>query len=153
LVVAVGLTAAESGRAGARALLGQAAPWRARPGWYAAVLLGMAAVVLAALLLDLALGAPLPPAPPATTWRSLTLPAVVYLLLAFVEEVGWRGYAQPRLQARGGALRASLVVGLVWGLWHAPQWLIPATGQADKWPLPIFLAHTVAFSVLLAALY
>jgi membrane protease YdiL (CAAX protease family) len=153
LLVGLGLTAREAGRPGWRALLAQLAPGRVRPVWYAVVLLGMAAVVFAALLLGRALGAPWPSAPPAAVWGTLPLLAAVYVVLAMVEEVGWRGYAQPRLQARIGALRASLLIGLVWGLWHLPQWLIPATGQAEKWPFPVFLAHAVAFSVLLAGLY
>ena len=78
---------------------------------------------------------------------------MVYLIIALIEEVGWRGYALPRLQKRYGALIASLLLGLLWGSWHLPQWFIPATGQADKWPFAIFLLHTIAFSILLTWLY
>jgi membrane protease YdiL (CAAX protease family) len=78
---------------------------------------------------------------------------VVFLVIALIEEVGWRGYAQDRLQQPLGALSASLVVGVVWALWHLPQWWIPETGQAAKWPFAVFAAGTVAQSVGLVWLY
>ena len=141
----------EAGGAGVRTLMSQLAPKRLLGAgrWCMVALLGMALIVLLALLLDRALNGVWPPAPPSATWQTLPLLALVYLIIALIEEVGWRGYALPRLQMRYGALGASLLLGLLWGIWHLPQWLIPATGQADKWLFGIFLLHTVAFSILL----
>jgi membrane protease YdiL (CAAX protease family) len=58
------------------------------------------------------------------------LDAVRFLLIAFItqffygntlgEEVGWRGFALPRLQARSSPLTASLVLALFWFAWHLP---------------------------------
>jgi uncharacterized protein len=39
------------------------------------------------------------------------------------EEPGWRGYALPRMQRHRSSLRASLMLGLLWGAWHFPLWL------------------------------
>jgi membrane protease YdiL (CAAX protease family) len=43
----------------------------------------------------------------------------------FFEEPGWRGFALPRLQARFGPLRGTLLLGFLWALWHFPQYLVP----------------------------
>jgi membrane protease YdiL (CAAX protease family) len=72
---------------------------------------------------------------------------------ALGEEIGWRGYALPRLQARRSALSASLILAPIWGLWHLPLWL---TGDAVKTPVfyvPFFFFSVFAFSVILTWVY
>ena len=53
------------------------------------------------------------------------------IISGFSEELGWRGYALDPLQARWGALRASLVLGLVHSLWHLPLFFIPGITQGE----------------------
>ena len=49
-------------------------------------------------------------------------------------------------------LRAGLLLGLVWGAWHDPQWFIPQTGQAS-FPFPAFLVWVSALSIMFAWVY
>ena len=53
------------------------------------------------------------------TVQALLISPLINALFTFGEEFGWRGYLQPRLMPLGGR-RAILVVGIIWGLWHAP---------------------------------
>ena len=71
---------------------------------------------------------------------------------ALGEEIGWRGYALPRLQAGRSALGASLILGVLWGLWHLPLWL---TGAPGRTPIlyAAFVVSTIALSVILTWAY
>ena len=68
------------------------------------------------------------------------------------EEIGWRGFALPRLQKRFSPLVASLVLGFLWSLWHLALVLNPIEEMAA---LPIWanLPYTLALSILYTWLY
>lgn len=152
LLGGVGAAAYESGSAGVRQLLAQAGRWRLHPGWYAIVLLGPALIMLVAFFLWRALGGPQLAAPPLNAWISVPILVIVLLLPALFEEVGWRGFALPRLQSRYGALAASLILGVAWAVWHAPIWFIPDAGFSTL-PFAVFMAFTIALSILFTWLY
>jgi len=155
-LTALGVTAYESGGAGVRALLAQLLRWRVRPIWYAVALGGPILLTLAIAVIYRATGGVLPASVP------LPLPLPLLLLLFFVyvglfhggldEELGWRGYALPRLQTRYGALTASVILGVFWGCWHLPAWLLPGSTQAGL-SFPVFLVSVVATSVIFTWLY
>jgi membrane protease YdiL (CAAX protease family) len=70
------------------------------------------------------------------------------------EEIGWRGYALGRLQTRWNALISSLIIGLVWALWHLPLFLMVGTSQHELGiPFIGFLVGFVANSVFYTLLY
>ena len=77
---------------------------------------------------------------------------IALVIPAILEEVGWRGYALPRLQHSFGALRASLILGVIWAGLHLPLWLLPDFGFADQ-SIPLYVVQVMAFSVVLAWLY
>ena len=63
------------------------------------------------------------------------------------EEFGWRGFALPRLQARYNALVSSLIIGLLWGIWHIPLFFIEGTAQS-KWQLQAGLIAAILVYVV-----
>jgi membrane protease YdiL (CAAX protease family) len=60
-------------------------------------------------------------------WTILTVFLSAFIGSGMAEEFGWRGYVLPRLQSRWNALTSSLVLGVIWALWHAGQWFIPGS--------------------------
>jgi membrane protease YdiL (CAAX protease family) len=153
LVAALLVTARDDGRAGLRKLLSGMLIWRVRPGWYAFAFLSTAVIVLAAIGVHVALGGGRP-AFNDPSQLYLVIPVFLYVLVLSVagEETGWRGYALPRLQERWGPLRASLVIGFVWGCWHLPLFWMPGNFHTGI-PLGLFILQDVALSVVLTWLF
>ena len=116
MVAAVVVTAQEGGRARIRSLLRRIVRWRVAPVWYGVTLLGPLALTLVSMALHVALGGQ----PPSLRALIGALPMVlimcVYMMIfvALGEEVGWRGYALPALQARYSALLSSVILGMMW---------------------------------------
>lgn len=68
------------------------------------------------------------------------------------EEIGWRGFALDRLLRRHNDLVASLILGVVWALWHVPLWFMTGTSQPFM-PFGAFLIMIVSESVILTWVY
>jgi len=77
------------------------------------------------------------------------LPFFITDLISNGEEIGWRGYVLPRLQAKYNALTSTLILGVVWGLWHLPKFLSHWNTTSFAW----FMVHILAVAVLLSWLY
>src|SRR5918994_5006097 len=150
MVAAVILTAREGGRAELRSLLGRIVRWRVPPVWYGVAILGPLALTLAAIALHVALGGQMP-GPGALIGALPTVIFVSVYMLIFValgEEVGWRGYALPALQARHGALVSSSILGVLWALWHLPLFFNPDTLYGNL-PFVLFSAYLVPLTILI----
>jgi uncharacterized protein len=69
-----------------------------------------------------------------------------------LEEIGWRGFALPQLQASLDAFTASLAIGVIWMVWHAPLFVVPGAVQSDLPVLP-FVVQGIALAVVFTWLY
>ena len=107
--------------------------------WFAVAALALAGMGIA--------GIPLP-AISQFAWVSLPLVFVSMLISNVWEEIGWRGFALPRLQEKLSDLAAALIMGALWSVWHAPLLLNPASPMAS---LPWF--GEVIFSLSLTVIY
>jgi uncharacterized protein len=153
------VTAATDGRAGVRDLVRRTLRWRVGIGWY--LLAALAIPVGALLLAPIFLGqAPLQAF--GVTWSVLFtafLPQLVLALVTvqFVEELGWAGFVQHRLQARHGALKASLLVALAFAFLHLPTYLrAPISAESavrDLAVLAVVIPFAIVFRILIAYAY
>lgn len=116
------ITGATNGRAGIAALLRRLLIWRVGIQWYAAAILGTGLIFFTASQLYLAFGGTLRALPPASLLELVLLWLVSFVVHGLLngEELGWRGVALPQLLARYNALTASLILGVIWTLFHLP---------------------------------
>ena len=120
------LTGILDGRAGYRELFSHLFRWRVGLRWYAVALLA-APLMITTILFGLSLfSSDFQPAIFTSDGKSaLVLSSIVAgLVVGFFEELGWSGFAVPRLlKRRYGVLNTGLIVGFVWGAWHfLPFW-------------------------------
>ena len=141
---------------GIRALLARLLPKRAGLHWYVIALAGPAVLAFAAGKLKELLGASLSPLPaPLLQVIPMMVVGSVIHAIANGEEIGWRGYALPRLQERHSALHASLILGAIWWAFHIPIMFAPgsvAGSQSFDNALP-FLVEVMAISVVVTWIF
>lgn len=124
-------------------------PGAAQAAWYVPIVLLAPAILVASYLVMRWTGLPLP-AESRIPWLAAPLLAVVYLVPALGEELGWTAYATDPLLRRWGVLGAGVAIGAVWGLWHVvPYW---QGGHDARWIAGQVL-FTVGFRVILVWLY
>jgi len=141
------------GGAGIRAYFSRIFKWRVGFRWYLFVFLGFPVIFAAARLLMIALGREVPGYEFDVWWGWLAF-ALLNLVVdpGGVEELGWRGFALPMLQRRFGALTASVILGVVWGVWHLPSFFISGMNQT-AFSFPVFVVGTVALAILMTVVY
>jgi uncharacterized protein len=120
LFAAIIILAFESGRTGLRNLWQRSMHWRVGGRWYLIMLAIICVIYLPATIFGILKG-PIPTASQILMPLAWFVPIFLYTLVASgLEEPGWRGYALPKLQMRFNAKKASLILGVIWGIWHWP---------------------------------
>lgn len=157
-LAALSLTAFKNKVGGIRNLLKPGQPLR--PVWYLFSLLGPPLVICLALMIHVGLGGSWPEyadkmhlVTSLEQWPGIF---VVYLYIfifsALGEEIGWRRYAQPRLQAYFTPFSTSLILGLIWAVWHLPLFWI-ADAIQNQLPLSWFLLQILGSTFLYTWMY
>jgi len=68
------------------------------------------------------------------------------------EEIGWRGYLQPKLERVISYIPATIVVGVIWAIWHLPLWMIKGTVQSEI-SFSLYIIMTIILSFSFSTLY
>jgi membrane protease YdiL (CAAX protease family) len=143
--IVLGLVVKEKGAI--RKLLSGWGKWKVGFGWYLVALSPILVSFLAAGV-DILLGGARP-----RPVRLMFIPVAMSLIISLItgamgEELGWRGFLLPRIQERYNAINSSLIVGVIWALWHLPLWLLPGYGW-NAVPYWGFALTTISLSVIM----
>ncbi|MBT3322384.1 MAG: CPBP family intramembrane metalloprotease [Anaerolineae bacterium] len=158
MLAAITLVAREAGWQGVKSFLRQALDFRIKPIYLLLALALPLIIHSIAHYLAPVLGLSVAPTLfPTDISVSPIILAIPYFFLMIIigggqEEFGWRGYAQEPLQEKIGVIPASLVIGLVWGIWHLPLWFM-AGDLHSAYSFFAFVMMTMSISIVYAWLY
>jgi membrane protease YdiL (CAAX protease family) len=150
-LVAIGLTARSQGRAGVTQLLSGITRWDVDARWYLFAVSYMVVLKLTAAVIHRVVAGEWPPFGQGP-WILMAVALLTSTWVQAGEEIGWRGYALPRLTQSLGLGGASVVLGLIWAVWHLPLFFIPGSGSHGQ-PFLVYLLYVVSLSVVLAWVY
>lgn len=136
------------GMGGLASFLRRITLWRMSLSWWLFIVLGVPILFYLAAAFSGTIGDPFSYVP----WYTVLPVALFMLVLGPVEEFGWRGFALPLLQRRFAPLWSSLIIGIVWGLWHLPSFFIGGTPHSE-WVFAQFFVGAVALSVIMTAMF
>lgn len=144
------LTRIVDGNSGLRDLFSRMFLARVPASWYTTLLIPPVLVLAVLLLLERFVS-------PVFAPNRFFMGILFGIPAGFLEEIGWMGYAFPKMRSQSSWLAPSILLGLLWALWHLPviNYLGTATPHGVYW-LPFFLAFTlamIAMRVLIAWIY
>ncbi|WP_071516733.1 type II CAAX endopeptidase family protein [Geitlerinema sp. PCC 9228] len=89
---------------------------------------------------------------PFTSLSALLSAFFIAFITGPIEEFGWRGLALPLLQRRFAPIWAALILGVIWGVWHLPAFLLSGTQQSG-WSFTPFLVGSIALSLMVTPMF
>lgn len=158
-VAALIVTAVSQHSAGIKQLLSGLVRYRVNWRWYAFALFVPLLMFVVAVVLNYAVTGIYP------NWQDygrmemfpavgLLGTAVLHFLLVWLgEEVGWRSFALPRLQNKYSPLRATFILGILWGFWHLPIFLFTDSLMIGLGTAFFFVLITFPIAVVYTWLY
>lgn len=154
------VTFISGGRNGVINLTRRIAQWRTGISWYLVALLGPVVLFILAVAIygfnsdDWSALQQFGASDEFPQFGILTLWLFHIFTFGFGEEIGWRGFALPRLQQRRNAMIATLILSLFWALWHLPTFLYrPGYASMDLFSIIGWLFSIAMGAVLLTWLY
>ena len=124
------VTAITSGKAGVGQLLRRCVQWRVSIQWYLIAIYGFLLIFLVGYSVFYGVNLPLALLVKWPIMFTVFFPQAVFIILtgSFAEELGWRGFALPRLQQRYGPVLGTIILGTLHGLWHLPAFFTRLLG-------------------------
>jgi membrane protease YdiL (CAAX protease family) len=153
-VSALIMTSTTEGRAGIRRLLRRIVLWRVGLRWYLFAFIGVPLVMTLGMIIVPGALASLQFLGPGygLTYLVAFIPTLI-LGGPLGEEIGWRGFALPRMQPLHGPLVGSIILGLLWGVWHLPEFMVPtwaaSSGGSDLLAIVKFCIFAIASTIVL----
>jgi membrane protease YdiL (CAAX protease family) len=137
------------GAGGLRRYLARLLLWRCSRAWYAFLIIGIPLLFYSGS----AMKGNLSTEPfPFSSFQALGAAMLFMAIKGPIEEFGWRGLALPLLQRKLAPIWAGLILGVIWGLWHFPAFLLSGTPQS-AWSFTPFFVGSVAVSVIVTQLF
>ncbi len=145
-LASLAVTAIISGRAGVGLLLRRCVQWRVGIGWYLIAIFGFLPIYLVDISVFYGVNLYLALLAQWTLIFTVFFPKAVFSILTanFAEELGWRGFALPRLQQRYGPVWGTIILGTLHGLWHLPAFFTMNLGPFSLTNYAGFLIVAIA---------
>ncbi len=143
------LVARYGGLTGLRRYLGRVLLWRCSASWYSFLIIGIPLIFIGGSALK---GNLFTEPFPFASFQTLFVALFLAVIKGPIEEFGWRGLALPLLQRKFAPVCAGLILGIIWGLWHVPAFLLSGTQQSE-WSFTAFFTGCLAISVIATALF
>ena len=143
------------GKEGLKRLLSGFIRWRCNPMWYILAIIIPPMIILITIGISMIFNTQFQIQWTAGWAMVITIFSLEFVQSGLGEEIGWRGYATPKLMERRSALVSSLIVGVVWAAWHIPLYFIPGwiqhtLSQSIGFPLTFMVYSSFIIALAIA---
>lgn len=139
----------KTGIKGFKGFLSRLLIWRTSLSWYLFLFLVIPVIFFAGSFLK---GNLFTDPLPFSSFSAILYATFFAIIKGPVEEFGWRGLALPLLQRKLTPIWAGLILGVIWGIWHLPAFLMSGTQQSE-WSFAPFFIGCIALSIIVTPLF